>query len=342
MTFANTRVKLASRPVGLPQPANFALDTVDVPALADGQVLVKIGLISLDPAMRGWMNEGRSYIKPIAIGDVFRAGTAGQVVESQNPAFAVGDFVTGSLGAQQYAVVGAGATDPASPDYLAKVDTRLAPLETYLATLGMPGLTAYFGLLNTGQPQAGETVVVSGAAGAVGSVVGQIAKLKGCRVVGLAGDQEKCDYVVNELGFDACINYKTQPVRTALRAACPTGIDVYFDNVGGEILDFVLEQIRFKARIVICGAISQYNTTTAVRGPSNYLSLLVNRARMEGIVVFDNAAHYGTAAREMAGWIREGKLHSPKVQVEHGLENFLPALLKLFSGENFGKLVLAP
>ncbi|WP_210518625.1 NADP-dependent oxidoreductase [Hymenobacter terricola] len=339
----NHRVKLASRPAGgLPQPANFEFDAVETPALTEGQVLVKISYISLDPAMRGWMNESRSYIKPVQIGDVFRAGTAGQVVESQNPAFAVGDYVTGNLGVQQYAVAGAGATDPASPEYLVKVDTRLAPLETYLATLGMPGLTAYFGLLNTGQPKAGETVVVSGAAGAVGSVVGQIAKLKGCRVVGIVGDEEKAEYCTTELGFDATINYKTENVRTALRAACPKGIDVYFDNVGGEILDFVLEQIRLHARIVICGAISQYNNTTPVKGPSNYLSLLVNRARMEGIVVFDNAANYATAAREMAGWIQEGKLKSPKVQVEHGIENFLPALLKLFSGENFGKLVLAP
>jgi len=342
MAIPNTRVKLASRPVGLPQPSNFDIDTIDVPAVEDGQVLVKISFISLDPAMRGWMNEGRSYIKPIAIGEVFRAGVAGQVVESQNPAFAVGDYVTGNLGVQQYAVVGAGATDPRSSEYLVKVDPRIVPLEAYLATLGMPGMTAYFGLLDTGQPKSGETVVVSGAAGAVGSVVGQIAKLKGCRVVGIAGDQEKCDYCVQTLGFDACINYKTDNVRQALRAACPQGIDVYFDNVGGEILDLVLEQIRMKARIVICGAISQYNNTTPVKGPSNYLSLLMNRARMEGIVVFDNAANYGTAAREMAGWIQAGQLHSPKIQVEHGVENFLPALLKLFSGENFGKLVLAP
>ena len=342
MPYSNTRVKLASRPVGLPQPANLEIDTVEVPALTEGQVLVKISFISLDPAMRGWMNEGKSYIPAIRLGEVFRAGTAGQVVESRNAGFAVGDYVTGNLGAQQYAVVGTGATDPGSPEYLLKVDTGIAPLEAYLATLGMPGMTAYFGLLNTGQPREGETVVVSGAAGAVGSVVGQLAKLKGCRVVGIAGDPEKCDYVVNELGFDACINYKTQNVRSGLRAACPQGIDVYFDNVGGEILDFVLEQIRFKARLVICGAISQYNNTTPVKGPSNYLSLLVNRARMEGIVVFDNAANYGAAAREMAGWMQAGQLHSPKVQVEHGIENFLPALLKLFSGGNFGKLVLAP
>ena len=343
MTYLNTRVKLASRPVGMPQPANLEIDTVEIPALEDGQMLVKTLFISLDPAMRGWMNDGKSYIPPIGIGDVFRAGAAGQVVESKHPAFAVGDYVTGGLGVQQYVLCdGNVASNPASPAYLLKVDTNIAPLETYLATLGMPGMTAYFGLLNTGLPKAGETVVVSGAAGAVGSVVGQIARIKGCYVVGIAGDQEKCDYCVNELGFDACINYKTQPVRVALREACPKGIDVYFDNVGGDILDDVLTQIRLRARIVICGAISQYNNTTPVKGPSNYLALLVNRARMEGIVVFDNAANYGTAAREMAGWIQEGTMKTPKVQVEHGIENFLPTLLKLFSGENFGKLVLAP
>jgi NADPH-dependent curcumin reductase CurA len=342
MPYFNTQVKLASRPVGLPQPANFEIGSITLPALTDGQVLVENKFISLDPAMRGWMNEGKSYIRPIQIGEVFRAGTAGQVAESHNPAFAVGDYVTGNLGVQQYAVVGNGAIDPTSPEYLLKVDTSIAPLEAYLATLGMPGLTAYFGLLDTGQPKEGETVVVSGAAGAVGSVVGQIAKLKGCRVVGIAGDQAKIDYCVNELGFDACVNYKDGDLYGALRAACPKGIDVYFDNVGGEILDVALAQLRFKARVVICGAISQYNNTTPVKGPSNYLALLVNRARMEGIVVFDNAANYGAAAREMAGWIQQGKLRSPKVQVEHGIESFLPALLKLFSGENFGKLVLAP
>jgi NADPH-dependent curcumin reductase CurA len=343
MSYSNTRVLLASRPVGLPRPENLTIDTIEIPPLSPGQVLVKTSLISLDPAMRGWMNEGKSYAPPIGIGEVFRALAAGQVVESQHPAFAKGDYVTGVLGAQQYVLrEGDAAQDPTNPAYLLKVDTSLAPLETYLATLGMPGMTAYFGLLDTGQPQPGNTVVVSGAAGAVGSVVGQIAKLKGCRVVGLAGDQAKVDYCVNELGYDACINYKTEEVTDALRAACPDGIDVYFDNVGGDILDIVLLQINLKARIVICGAISQYNNTTPVQGPANYFSLLVNRARMEGILVGDNAAHFGEAAREMAGWLREGKLTAPKVQTEHSIENFLPTLLKLFSGENFGKLVLAP
>jgi NADPH-dependent curcumin reductase len=327
----NRQIKLAARPVGEPKASDFQLDTTDVPSLESGQVLVKTQYISLDPAMRGWMNEGKSYIRPVQIGEVFRAGTAGQVIASDDPHFTVGDYVTGGWGVQEYAW--------AKPKELIKIDTRFVPQEEYLATLGMPGMTAYFGFLDTGLPKAGETVVVSGAAGAVGSVVGQIAKIKGCRVVGIAGGADKCQYCVEELGFDACVDYKNEDVRKALRAACPEGIDIYFDNVGGDILDIVLTQIRFKARIVICGAISQYNNTTPVKGPSNYLSLLVNRARMEGIVVFDNAPRYAEAAQEMAGWIAEGKLKT-KVHVEEGLERFQEVLMKLFKGENFGKLVL--
>jgi len=327
----NTQVKLAARPVGNPQDSDFSIEESAIPTIQEGEVLIKTKYISLDPAMRGWMNEGKSYIKPIQIGEVFRAGTAGQIIESNNPDFTVGQYVTGGWGVQEYAV--------STGKDLVKADTNIAPLTTYLATLGMPGMTAYFGFLDTGLPKEGETVVVSGASGAVGSVVGQIAKIKGCKVVGIAGDQEKCDYCVNELGFDACINYKTEDVRKALKTACPEGIDIYFDNVGGEILDIVLGQIRMKARIVICGAISQYNNTTPVKGPSNYLALLVNRARMEGIVVFDNAANYGKAAREMAGWIHEGNLQS-KVHIEKGIRNFLPTMMMLFSGKNFGKLIL--
>ncbi|WP_188812401.1 NADP-dependent oxidoreductase [Hymenobacter cavernae] len=343
-TYSNTRVKLASRPVGVPQPENFAFDTVEIPPLAPGQVLVKTSFISMDPAMRGWMNGSKSYMAPLALGEVFRALGAGQIVESRHPAFAVGDYITGDLKAQQFVLRdGQAALDVTNPaTYLLKVDPTLASLETHLSTLGMPGLTAYFGLLHTGQPQAGETVVVSGAAGAVGSVVGQIAKLKGCRVVGLVGSQEKIDYCLHDLGFDACLDYKDPYVRAALRTACPQGIDVYFDNVGGDLLDYALERLRLRARVVLCGAISQYNNTTPIKGPTNYLSLLVNRARMEGIVVLDNVAHFPEATREMAGWLRQGQLHTPKTQVEQGLHNFLPALLKLFSGENFGKLLLAP
>ncbi len=329
--YMNQQVKLAARPVGMVQKTDFSFETADQPTARDGEVLIETIYVSLDPAMRGWMNDSRSYIKPVQIGEVFRAGTAGRVVASQHPGFQVGDHVTGSWGVQQFAV--------SNGKDLIKVDTQVAPLATYLATLGMPGMTAYFGLLNTGQPQPGETVVVSGAAGAVGSVVGQIAKIKGCRVVGIAGGQDKCEYCVSELGFDACVDYKNGDLRKQLKAACPDGIDVYFDNVGGDILDVVLGQIKFKSRIVVCGAISQYNNDTPVKGPSNYLSLLVNRARMEGIVVFDNAAHYSEAAVQMAQWIDQGTLAS-KVHVVEGIENFYETLMMLFTGKNFGKLLL--
>jgi NADPH-dependent curcumin reductase len=327
----NKQILLAARPFGEPKPTDVQLVETEIPTIVDGEVLIKTKYISLDPAMRGWMNEGKSYIKPIKINEVFRAGTCGEVIESKNENFKVGDSVVGGWGVQQYGV-STGAD-------LTKARTDLAPLHTYLATLGMPGLTGYFGLLDTGLPKAGETVLVSAASGAVGSVVGQIAKIKGCKVVGLAGDDEKCKYVIEELGFDACINYKTLDVKKSLREICPEGIDVYFDNVGGEILDIVLTMINLRARIVICGAISQYNNTIAAKGPSNYLSLLVNRARMEGIVVFDNAANYGSAIKEMAGWMMEGKLKS-KVQIEKGIENFIPTLMMLFEGKNFGKLIL--
>jgi NADPH-dependent curcumin reductase CurA len=327
----NKQFLLASRPFGTTTRENWDLVETDVAELTDNQVLVQVEYISLDPAMRGWMNEGKSYIEPVQIGAVMRAGTVGKVLKSTSSQFFEGDYVYGHCGVQKYAVV--------DTEGLHKVDPSLAPLERYLGVLGMPGMTAYFGLLNTGLPVAGETVVVSGAAGAVGSVVGQIAKIKGCRVVGIAGGSEKCAYLVNELGFDAAIDYKNENVKKALRVACPKGVDVYFDNVGGEILDDVLTQIRMKARIVICGAISQYNNTTAVKGPSNYLTLLVNRARMEGIVVFDNIANYSKAATEMAGWIDEGKLVA-KEHVVKGIEHFPETLLMLFNGENMGKLVL--
>ena len=327
----NKQFLLKSRPVGKPTRDNWDYVESDVPELGDNQVLIKVDYISLDPAMRGWMNEGKSYIEPVQIGAVMRAGTVGQVLKSTDKNYAVGDYVYGHCGVQQYAAV--------STQGLHKVDPALAPLERYLGVLGMPGMTAYFGLLETGLPKSGETVVVSGAAGAVGSVVGQIAKIKGCKVIGIAGGADKCAYLVDELGFDSAIDYKSENVKKALKEHCPKGIDVYFDNVGGDILDDVLTQIRMKARIVICGAISQYNNTTAVKGPSNYLSLLVNRARMEGIVVFDNAANYGKAAAEMAAWIAQGKLKA-KEHVVTGFDNFPEALLMLFNGENTGKLVL--
>jgi len=327
----NHKFELAARPVGLPKRSDWTYKEEPVRDPADGELLVKILYISLDPAMRGWMNEGKSYVPPIAIGEVMRALALGRVVSSKNPKFAIGDHVYGVLGVQEYAVTnGAGLT---------KVDPALAPLPVYLGTLGMPGMTAYFGLLDIGKPQAGQTVVVSGAAGAVGMVVGQIARIKGCHVVGIAGGAEKCSYLTKDLGFDAAIDYKSENVRAAVQKHCPKGVDVYFDNVGGEILDAVLTQITRGARIVICGAISQYNTTTGIKGPANYLSLLVNRASMTGMVVFDYANRYAEGAREMAGWMAAGKLKSREDIVE-GLQTFPDTLLKLFKGENTGKLIL--
>jgi len=327
----NHKFELAARPVGLPKRSDWNYKEEPVRDPGDGELLVKILYISLDPAMRGWMNEGRSYVPPIAIGEVMRALAVGRVVSSKNPKFAVGDHVYGVLGVQEYAVTnGTGLT---------KVDPALVPLPVYLGTLGAPGMTAYFGLLDIGKPQAGQTVVVSGAGGAVGMVVGQIAKIKGCHVVGIAGGAEKCTCVTKDFGFDAAIDYKSENVRAAVQKHCPKGVDVYFDNVGGDILDAVLTQIARGARIVICGAISQYNSTTGIKGPSNYLSLLVNRASMTGMVVFDYASRYPEAAREMGAWMAAGKLKSREDIVE-GLETFPDTLLKLFKGENTGKLIL--
>jgi NADPH-dependent curcumin reductase len=334
MNLTNHQFRLAARPEGLPKRSDWNYVEEPVRQPGQGEVLVKTLYLSLDPAMRGWMNEGRSYIAPVGIGEVMRAGGAGRVIASENPAFAVGDHVTGVLGAQEYALINAQATRG-----LTKVDPKLVPLPVYVGALGVTGLTAYFGLLEVGQAKAGDTVVVSGAAGATGMVVGQIAKIKGCRAVGIAGGPEKCGYIVKELGFDAAIDYKNENVVEALRKHCPQGVNVYFDNVGGDILDAVLTQLARGARVVICGAISQYNSTTGIKGPSNYLSLLVNAARMEGFVVFNYAARYGEAAKEMAGWMMAGKLKS-KEDIVEGLQSFPDTLLKLFRGENVGKLMI--
>ena len=335
-TATNHQVRLAARPVGLPKDADWSFTEEPVSLPAEGGVLVRSTHLSLDPAMRGWMNEGKSYIAPVGIGEVMRAGGIGVVVASQNPAFAVGDQVSATLGVQEYCLIPAAQIQRSG---LVRIDTRLGSQTQWLNVLGMPGMTGYFGLMEVGQPRAGETVVVSGAAGAVGQTVGQLAKIKGCRAVGIAGGPDKCRWVVEELGFDACIDYKNGSVRDGLRQHCPDGVDIYFDNVGGEILDTVLTRINRKARIVVCGAISQYNNTTPVQGPKNYLSLLVNRARMEGMVVFDYAERYPLAVAEMAGYLKDGRMKS-REDVVHGLANFPAALLKLFSGANFGKLVL--
>jgi NADPH-dependent curcumin reductase len=327
----NHQFQLASRPVGLPKPSDWLYTEQPVAEPGAGEVLVKVRYISLDPAMRGWMNDSRSYIAPVGIGEVMRALAAGEVIASNNPEIAVGDNVTGLFGVQEYAIAPGGA--------VLKVDTSVAHLPAHLGTLGMPGMTAYFGLLDIGRPVAGDTVVVSGAAGAVGSAVGQIAKLKDCRVVGIAGTGEKCAHVLEELGFDAAIDYKSEDIEAKLSEHCPNGIDIYFDNVGGEILDAALVHLAREARVVLCGAISQYNATDRMQGPSNYLSLLVNHASMTGFVVSDYGARYAEGAREMAEWYAAGKLKS-REDIAQGLENFPDTLLRLFRGENTGKLVL--
>ena len=329
----NRQLRLARRPQGEPTAEDFDVTEVDTPSPEEGEALVQIVQISLDPAMRGWMDDRPSYVPPVALGDVMRAGTAGVVLDSRGDKLKPGDHVVGMLGVQEQAV----ATEHA----LTRVDITIAPLETYLGALGMPGLTAYFGLTEVGALNEGDTVVVSGAAGAVGSVAGQIAKAKGAaRVVGIAGGPEKCSWIVDDLRFDAAIDYKNESVGRRLHELCPDGIDVYFDNVGGEVLDAALANLAMHARVVICGAVSQYNARGGMRGPSNYMMLLVRRARMQGYLVFDYVDKYREALREMGHWLAEGKLKAREDVVDGTIDDFPAALMKLFRGENVGKLVL--
>ena len=332
MDLINHQFRLAARPVGMPKHGdwNYAKEPAREPG--SGEVLVKVLQISLDPAMRGWVSAMRSYMPPVGIGEVMRALAAGRVVESKNPNFAVGDHVYGTLGVQEYAI--------SDGKGLSKVDTRLAPLPKYLSVLGMPGMTAYFGLLDTGAPQSGNTVVVSAAAGAVGSVVGQIAKIKGCRVVGIAGGKDKCGWLTSELGFDAAVDYKDGAVFKALRAAAPKGIDVYFDNVGGDILEACLPQMNNYGRISCCGAISQYDGVTSAHGPRGVPGLIVvKRLVMQGFIVMDFMALRDKALADLQAWTTSGKL---KVQedVIDGLENTPRALIGLLAGENRGKRMI--
>ena len=328
----NKQIVLAKRPEGLPDAKTWRHQESKLPKLNEGEILIQNHYISLDPAMRGWMREGKSHIPPVAIDDVMRAGSVGQVIEAnKHPKFNVGDFLTGWGGVQEYTI-----TDGKG---FYKVDPNAAPLPKFIGIMGMPGMTAYFGILEVGRIKKGDVVLVSGAAGAVGSLVGQIAKIKGCQVIGIAGSQEKCDYLVNELGFDGAIDYKNTNIYSSLKTFCPDGIDVYFDNVGGKILDAALAKLRMHARVVICGAISQYNNTSKIDGPSNYLSLLVNRASMKGMVVMDYASQYENAIKDYSKWLMEGKIKS-KEDIYEGLDNFHDTFLRLFSGEKMGKLVL--
>ena len=325
----NRQILLVEKPSGKLGPEHFKLTKGTVPEPKDGEVLLRTRYISLDAANRAWMH-GATYRAAVEANTVMAGGSIAEVVASKAPGFAPGDIAFGDTGWQDYAAV------PAK--HLTKMP-RMEPMTHLLSVYGIAGLTAYFGLLHVGKPREGETVVVSAAAGSVGSIVGQIAKIKGCRAVGIAGGADKCRYLTQELGFDAAIDYKSGDVKDGLRQHCPKGVDVYFDNVGGDILDTVLTRISRGARIVICGAISQYNNTAPVKGPSNYLSLLVNRASMTGMVVFDYTGRYALAAREMAGWMAEGKLKT-REDIVDGFEAFPETLLRLFKGENLGKLLI--
>ncbi len=329
---SNRMVKLARRPKGMIVRDDFKLEDGPVPEPGDDQFRVRIEYISLDPAMRGWVNEGKSYVPPVAIGETMRSYSAGIVEKSNHPDFKPGDAVQSMFGVQRYAV--------SDGQRVVKVDTSQAPLQRWIGGLGMPGWTAYFGLLEVGQPKAGETVVVSAASGAVGSIVGQIAKIKGCRAVGIAGGPDKCRHVTQDLGFDACVDYKAGNLAADLKAAAPKGIDVYFENVGGEILDTVLMQMNLFGRIPVCGLISAYNATSVPEGPKNLRAVLTQRLRMQGLIVFDWANRIPEAIAQLGAWHKEGKLKIREDVREGGLDAFPDVLNLLYTGGNQGKLVL--
>ena len=326
----NRQIILRSRPEGAPTDENFEIIETPVLPAGEGGVLRKTIYLSLDPYMRGRMSDAPSYAASVAIGQTMVGHTVSQVIESNNPAFASGDLVVGYDGWQEYGL--------SSGKELRKLDPTSAPISTALGVLGMPGMTAYVGLLDIGQPKPGETVVVSAASGAVGSIVGQIAKIKGCRAVGVAGSKEKCEYVVRELGFDACVNYKSETFRDDLATACPSGIDVYFENVGGAVLAAVLRILNVNARIPLCGLISDYNATQTPAGP-NLRPLLVKRAMMKGFIVSDHGDRAPAFQKDCSAWLREGRLKY-REDIVDGFERTPSAFLKLFDGTNFGKLIV--
>src|SRR5258705_2196099 len=329
-TPVNRQIVLRRRPVGMPKPGDFDLVESPVPAPGDGEILTRTLYLSLDPYMRGRISGVKSYAQGVELGQVIVGATVGEVLESKHPGFAKGDIVQGYSGWQSHAGAAGGA--------VRKLDAKQAPISTALGVLGMPGMTAYVGLLDIGQPKPGETVVVSAASGAVGSAVGQIARIKGARAVGIAGSRDKCDYVVRELGFDHCVNYKTGDLAAALRAACPSGVDVYCDNVGGDVLRAVTTLLNQNARIPLCGLISEYNATESTPGP-NLRPLLVNRVLLKGFIVSDHLSRLGEFLKDCGGWVREGRLkHREDVVV--GLEKAPEAFIGLLQGKNFGKLLV--
>jgi NADPH-dependent curcumin reductase CurA len=329
MPQVNKQITLAARPSGMPKPSDFKLVESSVPEAKAGEILVRLLYVSVDPYMRGRMNDVKSYAPPAQIGEVMGAGAVGLVVNSQSAQFETGDFVEGFFGWQEYAI--------SDGKGVRKLDPSLGSLSTALGVLGIPGLTAYFGLLDIGKPQRGETVVVSGAAGAVGSIAGQIAKINGCRVVGIAGSDQKIACLRDELGFDAAFNYKTTPDYYAeLEELCPNGVDVYFDNVGGPITDAVFRFINTGARIVLCGQIAQYNDEKPGTGPRLLSRLIVKQARAEGFLVFQFAPRYAEGLKQMAAWLKAGKLKY-REQFVDGIENTPRAFIGMLQGENTGK-----
>jgi len=326
----NRQIRLKSRPNGMPSAANFEFVDAPMPSLSDGDVLRRTTYLSLDPYMRGRMSEGPSYAAPVDLEAVMCGHTVSEVVESRNPGFQAGDVVAGYDGWQQYAA--------SNGKDLRKLDPAGVPISTAIGVLGMPGATAYVGLLDIGQPKPGETVVVSAASGAVGSIVGQLAKVKGCRAIGVAGSAEKCRYVVEELGFDACINYKTDDLVPALRAACPQGIDIYFENVGGKVFAAVLRVLNRNARIPLCGMIAEYNATSDPGGP-NLRPLLVHRAMIKGFIVSDHNDRLPAFLNEMTPLVRDGRIKY-REDIVDGLDAAPSALIGLFEGRNFGKMLV--
>jgi NADPH-dependent curcumin reductase CurA len=328
------RLHLVSRPEGHPKDSDFEMRESAPTELADGQIRIAVKYLSIDPAMRVWMTEAKSYWPPVALGEVMRSAGIGEVVESRNPKFPVGGWVSGMTGAQSELV--------SDGKGMQRFDASRLPHPGWaLSIFGATGLTAYFGLTDIGHPKAGETLVVSAAAGAVGSAVVQIGKALGLKVIGIAGGADKCAFVKDTLGADAVIDYKNENVSLALREHCPDGVDIYFDNVGGDILDAVLKRLRLKARVVLCGGISQYNAGAETRGPANYLSLISARGRMEGFVVIDYLHRADEAIAAMSPWVAEGKLGS-KLDIVTGLEKFPEALRRLYTGANFGKQLVQP
>ncbi|WP_394972733.1 NADP-dependent oxidoreductase [uncultured Croceitalea sp.] len=328
----NTLVTLESRPLGAIKESNFGLKTEKIRKLKDDEFLVAIEALSMDPAIRGWMNAGTTYIKGIELGTVMRSFSAGKIVQSKNEAFKVGDYVEGMLGAQSHAI--------SDGKGIRVINISKSKLTHHLGVLGMPGMTAYFGFLRKGEPKTGDVVYISAASGVVGSTVGQIAKIKGCTVIGSAGSDTKCKFLTEECNFDYAINYKTEDLNTKLKEYAPEGVHIYYDNVGGETLDIALLNLAQGARVVICGAISQYNDMANIYGPKNYMKIVTARGYLTGIIVFDYVKEWSNAADEIAAWITEGKINV-KEHVVQGLDNYFSTLEMLFTGENFGKLILS-